>query len=66
MLAFFDEVVIDDMFELQNSGKIDMSKSNTTLIWIHIFEWYVVRCGSTSDIKKTSAHKILDCLLRKC
>ena len=27
LLASFDEVVIDDLFELQNSGKIDMSNS---------------------------------------
>ena len=64
--SILDEVWIEHLFELHNSGKIDVPKSNTTLIWIHIFEWYVVRRGSTSDTKKTSAHKILDCLLRKC
>ena len=26
--------------------KVNMPKSNTTLIWTPMFEWYVVWCGS--------------------
>ena len=52
-----DKVVIHHLFELRNSGTVDVPKSNTTLSWIHIFEWYVVRRGSKNQHQKDKCSK---------
>ena len=31
---------------ITQQGKVDVPKSNTTIIWTPTFEWYVFRCGS--------------------
>ena len=32
--------------------KVDVPKSNKTIMWTTVFEWYVARCGSKSKCLK--------------
>ena len=43
--------------------KVDVPNSNTKIIWINIFEWYMVRSGSKNGHQNTYVQKRLDYML---
>jgi hypothetical protein len=50
-------VQFQDSRHLSADYKVDVPKSNTTIICTPIFEWYVVRCGSKNNYQKDMFHR---------